>query len=155
MYDRGFVFTRIGKGIMHQTRSCRINLEKFSLTSENRRILKKGEKIKAVKLELPTSEYNWTIAKLAKDFYAAKFGDNVMSAQKIKEMLTNESKSNFNRLFKFIQVPNEVGFAICYKNKDILQLYMNLVSHPHNFSDLNYLPGPVGKTSSMDNNVYG
>jgi len=41
MYDHGYVFTRIGKGVMHQTRSVRVDLAKFELTSENRRVLKK------------------------------------------------------------------------------------------------------------------
>jgi len=36
MYDHGYVFTRIGKGVMHQTRSVRVDLAKFELTSENR-----------------------------------------------------------------------------------------------------------------------
>ena len=29
MYNNGFVFTRIDKGVMHQTRSVTINLNKF------------------------------------------------------------------------------------------------------------------------------
>src|ERR1035437_8460331 len=79
MYDRGFVFTRLGKGVMQQTRSCRIDLGKFSLTSENRRILKKGERVEVKTLDLPTLEYDWTLWKLAKDFYSTKFGQGVMS----------------------------------------------------------------------------
>lgn len=137
MYDRGFVFTRLGKGVMQQTRSVRVNLEKFSLTSENRRILKKGEKIKMAKLDLPTLKYNWAIAKLAKDFYSKKFGEGIMSARKIKEMLTDESKSNFNQFFKYLQGQNEIGFAICYENKEILHY-----SYP--FYDLEKSPKDMG-----------
>ena len=119
-YNDGFVFTRLGKGVMHQTRSCRINLVKFELTSENRRILKKGANVGFMALELPILEYDWAIGKLAKDFYSAKFGPNVMSAQKIKEMLTDESTSNFNRLFSYTESSAAVGFAICYGNRNIL-----------------------------------
>ena len=36
-----------------------------------------------------------------KDFYAKKFGDKTFSARKIKELITDEKKSNFNRLFVY------------------------------------------------------
>ena len=45
MYNQGFVFTRRGKGAMDQTRSMRIDLSQFALTSENKRILRKTEDI--------------------------------------------------------------------------------------------------------------
>ena len=87
MYDRGYVFTRIGKGVMHQTRSVRIDLSRFELSSENRRILKR---VGAMPLQLsgvPLTEYDWSIGKLAKDFYEEKFGPSIMSAAKVKEIL--------------------------------------------------------------------
>jgi len=120
LYDQGFVFTRIAKGIMHQTRSLRIDLAKFSLTSENRRILRKTEGLvlsSESPTKLPLENYSWEIGKMAKDFYAEKFGDGVFSAQKIKELLTDHNKSNFNILFRF---NNPDGFAICYMNNSIL-----------------------------------
>ena len=46
LYDEGYIFTRIGKGYFTQTRSLRIDLSKFELSSENRRILRKMENIK-------------------------------------------------------------------------------------------------------------
>ena len=33
LYNEGYVFTRIGKGVMQQTRSVRIDLSKFELSS--------------------------------------------------------------------------------------------------------------------------
>ncbi len=120
LYDQGFIFTRIAKGIMHQTRSLRIDLSKFNLTSENRRILKKTEShvlSPDSPSALPLGDYSWEIGKMAKDFYTEKFGDGVFSAQKIKELLTDHSKSNFNTLFRF---NNPEGFAICYMNNSIL-----------------------------------
>ena len=53
MYDNGYAFTRLGRGVMVQTRSVRIDLAKFSLTSENRRILKKNERLKSEAVPLP------------------------------------------------------------------------------------------------------
>ena len=45
LYNEGYVFTRKEKGIMNQTRSVRIDLSHFELSSENRRILKKTKGI--------------------------------------------------------------------------------------------------------------
>ncbi|MCX6715934.1 MAG: hypothetical protein NT077_02875 [Candidatus Taylorbacteria bacterium] len=113
MYNQGFVFTRIGKGIMHQTRSVRIDLSKFELSSENRRILKKTEGVEISATDLPLrEEYNWSLGKLAKDFYDTKFEPGIMSAQKIKELLTNKDKSNFNTLLCYrYMVSGQAGSA--------------------------------------------
>lgn len=101
MYGRGYVFTRLDKGVMHQTRSVRIDLSKFNLSSENRRILKKVANLSSQSTSLPMKDYDWQIGKMAKDFYDTKFGEGIMSAQKVKEMLTDKEKSNFNVLLKF------------------------------------------------------
>jgi arginyl-tRNA--protein-N-Asp/Glu arginylyltransferase len=132
MYDRGYVFTRIGKGVMHQTRSVRINLNEFELSSENRRILKKTDGLCLIDYTLPLKEYDYKIGKLAKDFYDTKFEPGIMSAQKVKEMITDVSKSNFNRLLAFepIEADRQLGNVICYANDSMLHY-----SYP--FYDLN------------------
>lgn len=129
-YNDGFVFTRIDKGVMHQTRSVRIDLKKFELSSENRRVLKKVEEIKLEEAQLPDENYDWKIGKLGKDFYDTKFGEGIFSANKIKEILT--TNSNFNLLLKYGD-----GFAICYVNKDLLHY-----SYP--FYDLGKSPKDMG-----------
>jgi len=122
LYDAGYLGTRLGKGIFTKTRSVRIRLSKFALTSENKRILKKVEHINLSKIDLPHKEYHWQIGKLAKDFYETKFGRGIMSAQKIKEILTDSEKSNFNSLLIFndSNIVDDTGFAICYKSGKIL-----------------------------------
>ena len=60
LYDQAYVFTRIGKGEMKQIRSIRINLKKFELSSENRRILKKVNNVKMEICELPYADYDWS-----------------------------------------------------------------------------------------------
>lgn len=104
LYNQGYVFTRVGKGVMYQTRSLRIDLSKFELSSENRRILKKTEDIGLKTCEIPYVDYIWEIGKFGKDFYETKFGKDIFSANKIKELLT--TKHNFNKIFKFILNPD-------------------------------------------------
>ena len=113
MYGNGFVFTRLEKGLMHQTRSVRIDLSKFELSSENRRILRKGEKILYEEHTIPFSNYSWEIGKMAKDFYDVKARGS-FSANKIKEIIT--TGHNFNTLLSF----SNLGYAICYKNSHML-----------------------------------
>ncbi len=142
LYNEGYLFTREHLGSMYQTRSLRIDLNKFKLSSENKRILKKTENLTFTSYELPVTSYNWQIGKIAKDFYETKFGKGVFSANKIKELLTTEH--NFNKLFKYV-ILNEVknpelerdpstppptggsaqddliiGYAICHETNEIL-----------------------------------
>ncbi len=126
MYDNGFVFTRIDKGVMHQTRSVRIDLDEFELSSENRRILRKGEEILIEKHTIPFSKYTWEIGKLAKDFYDKK-ASGAFSVNKLREILT--TSHNFNTLYTF----SKSGYCICYENNSILHYsypFYDLVNTP-------------------------
>jgi arginyl-tRNA--protein-N-Asp/Glu arginylyltransferase len=100
-YNQGFVFTRLAKGEMNQIRSLRVDLSKFSLNSENRRILRKNEDLNIELKKLPLENYSWEIHKMGKEFYSQKFGDGTMSAAKIKEMFTNLEESNMNGVFTY------------------------------------------------------
>ncbi len=122
MYEKGYVFTRLGRGVMQQTRSVRVDLSKFALSSENRRILKKVPNVSLQSTKVPIVDYSYPLGKLAKDFYDTKFGPGIMSAQKIKEMLTDPSKSNFNCLLKFAPADRSTthGYTICYENESLL-----------------------------------
>jgi len=127
LYNQGYVFTRIGKGVMQQTRSARIDLEKFEPSSENRRILKKTEHLTFTKAPIPYADYSWQIGKMAKDFYETRGA--TFSANKIKELLTDAQKSNFTTLFIFHnkEVTGSVnhsaaaiGYCIAFETEDII-----------------------------------
>lgn len=141
MYETGYVFTRIGKGVMQRTRSARIDLNKFQLSSENRRVLKKVDNVDGIgfmeSIVLPMPEYDWKIGKIAKDFYDAKFGVGVMSAQKIKELTSDSTKSNFNGLFRYVSKEHDLGYAIFYSND-------NIAHYSYPFYDLKLSPKDMG-----------
>lgn len=134
MYDNGFVFTRLGKGVMHQTRSVRIDLNKFELSSENRRILRKGESVMINENSIPFTGYSWNIGKLAKDFYDVKAG-GAFSVNKIKEIIT--TPQNFNTLISYSVDSLDSGFTVCYKNSQMIHY-----SYP--FYDLEKTPKDMG-----------
>jgi len=153
LYDRGYVFTRLGKGVMHQTRSVRIDLSKSELSSENRRILKKIFDIEVTHENIPYRDYSWPVAKLAKDFYSVKFGNTIMGAAKVKEILTDATKSNFNSLLVYDQkrtkkvfagqpMTERLGYAICYENTSPLDA--SLLHYCYPFYELDTSPKDMG-----------
>ncbi len=122
LYGDGFLFTRTGKGELYQTRSLRINLSKFDLNSENRRVLKHNENIMTEVANISYENYHWGIHKLGKDFYSTKFGEKTFSAQKIKALITEPDESNFNKLFIYRQKEDNlaIGYVICFDNSELL-----------------------------------
>ena len=115
LYNRGYLFTRKGKGVMNQTRSVRIDLDRFKLTSENKRILRKTKNLTLSPFPVPLSSYNWSIGKMAKDFYDTKFGAGTFSANKVRELLTTEH--NFNILLKYSNIKIlDTGYWILFEN---------------------------------------
>ena len=120
LYEKGYLFGRIDKGVMDQTRSLRIDLWQFELSSENRRIMKKTEGLEISNKALPYFSYDWTIGKLGKDFYDTKFGEKTFSANKIKELLTDRAKTNFNKLLIYKAEDKTVGYAICFETGEML-----------------------------------
>jgi arginyl-tRNA--protein-N-Asp/Glu arginylyltransferase len=122
LYEKGYLATRVDKGVFNQTRSLRLNLSKFELSSENRRILRKVENLEIIPFSLPYKDYHWSIHKLAKDFYTTKFGEDTFSANKIKELLTEKDKSNFNTLlvYKDRESNEVIGYCIALMTENIL-----------------------------------
>jgi arginyl-tRNA--protein-N-Asp/Glu arginylyltransferase len=120
LYENGYLFTRQEKGSMDQTRSVRINIAAYTSSSENRRIMRKTEQLEFSTIPLPDPTYHWSMGKLAKDFYDKKFGDGVFSANKAKELMSDETKSNFNMAFVFRHGVDIFGYALCYEQKDML-----------------------------------
>jgi arginyl-tRNA--protein-N-Asp/Glu arginylyltransferase len=120
LYNKGYVFTRTSKGALYQTRSLRIDLNVFKESSENRRVLKKTDEILFSTEPIPYSAYDWSIGKLAKDFYTIKFGDGTFSANKIKELITDKEKSNFNKLFVYSFEDKKIGYCIASETNELV-----------------------------------
>lgn len=137
LYNRGFLFTRVAKGNFYQTRSLRIDLSTFELSSENRRILNKNSELVISSSKLPLENYSWKIHSYGKDFYFKKFGDGTMSASKIKELFQDNNQSNMNASLIYQssnilsenqdhweleigELKNVVGMCLIYENDEIL-----------------------------------
>lgn len=117
IYEKGFLATRIEKDYYYLARNLRVNLENFSLTSENRRVLKKVEEIDIENKDLKTFQFDYNISKLATDFFKAKFGKNIITTQKLKWLFSGEFFTNV----LFYTKKNEViGYCIVMETKNLL-----------------------------------
>lgn len=119
MYDQGYVFTRLGNGTMDQTRSLRIDIDEFTLNSENKRVLRKTESISFRKEILPYSDYHWNIHKMGKEFYD-QFQEGLFTANKIKELMTTPEKSDFNTVFIYSDDEQDLGYSISLETGHII-----------------------------------
>lgn len=88
LYRAGFLQTRIRKDYYYMARGVRVDLAKFELNSENRRILKKTEYMEVELVDLDKFEYDYTIGKFAKEYYDSRFGPKTMSAERVKWIFT-------------------------------------------------------------------
>ena len=120
LYNDGYLFTRIGKGVMQQTRSVRVDLSKFELSSENRRIFRKTDGLTFDVHTIPYAPYHWSMAKMAKDFYDNKFGEGTFTANKMKELMTDPDQTNFNRVFIYTFGNTLIGYCIALETDEIL-----------------------------------
>ncbi len=137
MYDLGFVFTRLGYGIMHQVRSVRVRLHAFEPTSENRRVEERSKEISLNFFRRDEFPYHWSIGKLAKDFYEVKFGPEVMSANKIKELFTQPEKSNMNSVLVYNHGNTPVGYCLAFSSPQLLHYSYPFYQHP-GFDQIQY-----------------
>jgi len=82
--------------------------------------LRKTENILLQKFPIPYADYHWSIGKLGKDFYDTKFGDKTFSANKMKELITDSEKSNFNVMLVYSNDITKIGYAICRETNELL-----------------------------------
>lgn len=136
-YEQGYLFGRIERGYMYQTRSLRLRLAEFTPSSENRRILRKNEQLAVEPKQIPYEDYSWQIHKMGKEFYQTKFGDGTMSASKIKSMFTDPKSENMNQVLVYSWEGETIGYCLCYLGQEFLH-------YNYPFYDLNRETGNLG-----------
>ena len=103
-------------------RQVRVNLRKFHPSSENRRILRKGQGL-AFNL-IPRAQFDYTPCR--REFYKGyadeKFGKNVMSYERLDSLFAGKITSHL-LLFTDSASGAEVGTATLYLEPDVLGYY--------------------------------
>lgn len=142
IYEAGFLPIRSLSGVYYLARSVRVNLSLFEPSSENRRILKKTENIKAKLLSLSDFNYTPQIQKLCKDYSESRFGIGVLPVAAIRSIFTG---GVYNHVFVFEdrEKQKEIGFSVCFIADDLLQ-------YAHSFYDLNYFSNSLGARMMLE-----
>jgi arginyl-tRNA--protein-N-Asp/Glu arginylyltransferase len=122
LFNAGFLPSSRQLDRFYLCRHIRVALNKFTPSSENRRILRKGEGI-AVTL-VPRAEFEFTTARreFCKRYTDAKFGAGGMSYERL-DSLFNSPVTSHVLLFTETATGAEVGIATLYLEGDRLAFY--------------------------------
>ena len=114
-YQNGLLPQRNKKGLFYQQSSCRANLENFSLSSENRRILKKTQDYNFEKISLADFHYTTNLQKALFRWTKELHWDFPVSS--IKTIFTNHI---FNQLYIWKNQDNQIiAYSLCYFSSTI------------------------------------
>lgn len=154
LYEGGLLPTRIDNRLFYMARSLRVNLERFELSSENRRIKKKASYLEMELVPLADFDYDYPIGKLAKDFYDERFGKGTMSAQKVK-WLFNEGAMTHVAVYR----DNSVGSGAGDSNGAIFGYCLcvvtdKLIHYAYPFYDLSYFKKNAGMAMMLSITEY-
>lgn len=118
-------------------RQIRVDLGKFELSSENRRILRKGE---GINVELvPREKFDYTPARreFFRTYAAARFSKDTMSYERLDTMFQSPVVSHL-LVFTDAKTGAEIGVALLYLEGGTLAFYS------YAFYDLNYFNRNLG-----------
>ncbi len=137
MFNQGFLPSSRNLDRFYLCRHVRVDLKRFCPSSENRRILRKGDGIR-VEL-LPREKFDYTPAKrqFYKTYADIKFGKDVMTFERLDSLFDSRIISH---LFVFTDTEKEieVGTATLYlQGKELVYYY-------YAFYDINYYNRNLG-----------
>jgi arginyl-tRNA--protein-N-Asp/Glu arginylyltransferase len=114
-YQNGFLPQRNDKNLFYFQTSCRSNLEKFNLSSENRRILRKTEDFTFEKILLKDFVYNIKVQKDINTWVKTLNWDFPISS--IKTIFNNHI---FNYLYVWRDSKEKIiAYSLCYFSNEI------------------------------------
>jgi arginyl-tRNA--protein-N-Asp/Glu arginylyltransferase len=137
LFERGFLPSSRNLDRFYLCRQVRVNLRKFRPSSENRRVLRKGQGITA--RLIPRAEFDYTPQK--RDFYKTytdiRFGKDVMTLERLDLLFSGKITSHI-LVFTETKTEAELGIATLYLEPDKLAYYY------YAFYDLNYYSRNLG-----------
>ncbi len=137
IFDAGFLPSSRDLDRFYLCRQVRVNLAKFKVSSENRRILRKG---KGIGVELvPRENYDYTPDRRTffKTYADIKFGKDVMSFERLDALFAAPIISHL-LVFTDTETGKEIGVATLYLEGKALAFYY------YAFYDLNYYARNLG-----------
>lgn len=132
-YHLGLLPQRNRKGIYYLDSSCRANLQEFSLSSENKRIIKKTDQFTFKTLSLANFKLDLTTQKQIST-WIIELGWN-FPINSVKTVFTNHL---FNHLYLWYH-PDElkpIAYSVCYFTSQISHIAYVFYSPQYSHSDL-------------------
>lgn len=142
IYETGFLPIRSIPNVYYLARSLRVDLSRFELSSENRRILRKTEDFESGLVPLAKFEYTHQIQKFCIDYMVNKFGEKSMTAAGIRSIFKS---GIYNHVFVWRErkTQKEIGYAVCFVSSDLIQ-------YAHAFYDLTYFQQSLGARMMLE-----
>jgi len=137
LFSQGFLPSSRNLDRFYLCRHIRVKLAKFNPSSENRRILRKGEGISCQLV--PRAEFDYTPERrqFFKTYADIKFGKDVMTFERLDGLFASPIISHL-LVFKDAQTGAEAGVATLYVERKSLAYYY------YAFYDLNYYHRNLG-----------
>jgi arginyl-tRNA--protein-N-Asp/Glu arginylyltransferase len=136
-FEHGFLPSSRNLDRFYLCRQVRVDLRKFQPSSENRRILRKGECITASLVPRADFDYTPERREFFKNYADIKFGKDVMSYDRLDSLFTSKITSHL-LLFSDTRAGREVGVVTLYLEPNSLAYYY------YAFYDLNYYSRNLG-----------
>jgi arginyl-tRNA--protein-N-Asp/Glu arginylyltransferase len=137
IFNRGFLPASREFAHFYLCRQVRVDLSQFSLSSENRRIMRKCEDIR-YRL-MPRAQFDYTPAwrEFCKHYADIKFGKDVMTYQRLDSLFNSKIVTHI-LLFTDGAANGDVGIVTLYLEKKTMAYYY------YSFYDLNYYDRNLG-----------
>jgi len=137
LFNLGFLPSSRDLDRFYLCRHVRVALRKFALSSENRRVLRKGQGITASLV--PRADFDYTAARreFYKDYADKKFGKDVMSYERLDALFQGKITSHL-LIFTDASSGAEVGTVTLYLEPGAFAYYY------YAFYDLNYYSRNLG-----------
>lgn len=137
LFAQGFLPSSRNLDRFYLCRQVRVNLKQFSKSSENRRILRKGQAIRVELIPKADFDYSPTRREFFKTYADIKFGKDVMSYQRL-DLLFEGAITSHVMLFTDTESGREIGTVTLYLQPEELAYYYFA------FYDLNYYSRNLG-----------
>ena len=137
IFNAGFLPSSRNLDRFYLCRQVRINLAKFKPSSENRRILRKGDGIEVKLVPRDKYDYNADRRQFFKTYADIKFGKDIMTFERLDGLFSSPIISHL-LLFIDVKTGAEVGAATVYIEGKELAFYY------YAFYDLNYYARNLG-----------
>lgn len=127
VYDQGFLpysgDLRIEKDIFYLARSLRVDIERFTDSSENRRVNRSVEELNIQLEVIPKADFDFAnpdFNAFCEKYIAERIGDDNMSADRWNYILSRESGSH---IFRFYNDEHEFGYVLGVMNAEFLHYW--------------------------------